>query len=117
VTTAADPTAADPLQALCVRLTAQRLRVRIDVTTAAGEPDVRLEVCREDRPDLTVELLEPDPPSRCPGHWNAVRVQCGARQVWRGPEHGCSLDEVEQFVEALLTLGEPELAQLFTELG
>ena len=82
-----------------------------------GEPDVRLQVCQDGRPDLAVELLAPDPPAWRSRHWDAVRIQCDGRSVWRGPDRGCSLEEVRGFVQALLCLGVAQLAQLYIDLG
>jgi hypothetical protein len=112
VTTPLHPGTDDALQQLCVRLTAQRLQARIDVGMVAGEPDVRLQVCQDHRPDVTVELLAPDPPTWHSRHWDAVRVQRGGRRA-----RGCSLDEVGRFVQALLVLGATQLAQLYVDLG
>jgi hypothetical protein len=117
VTTPAGSPADDALQLLCARLRAKRLQARIDVATVGGEPDVRLQVCRNGGSDVLVELLAPDPPPRRPEHWDAVRIQCGGRRVWRGPDQDCSLDEVEEFVQALLQLGMPELERLYVDLG
>jgi hypothetical protein len=116
-TTPLHPTSDDPLQELCVRLAAQRLEARIDVGMVAGERDVRLQVCQDDRPDVMVELLAPDPSTWHSRHWDAVRVQRGGRRVWRGPARGCPLDEVGRFVQALLLLGATQLAQLYVDLG
>lgn len=107
----------DQLQQLCTQLREQRLQARIDVGMVAGEPDVRLQVCRESRPDLSVEVLAPGPPTPRTPHWDAVRVLGDARHVWRGPDSGCALDEVGRFVQALLSLGVAQLAQLYVDLG
>jgi hypothetical protein len=111
------PSTDDPLPRLRAELRARRLQAEMDVAMVGGEPDVRLHVCEQGRPDLAVEVLGRAPSAAPPDHWDAVRIQHGGRRVWRGPDRGCSLDEVRRFVEALLFLGVAQLAQLYVDLG
>jgi hypothetical protein len=106
-----------PLHQLCDQLVALRLFVEFSAETLCGEPDVRLRICRRDEPDLSVELLVPDPMTWCSRNWDAVRIQRGCRRMWRGPDLDCSLGEVATFVEALLHLSTTQLPQRFANLG
>jgi hypothetical protein len=106
-----------PLHQLCDQLLALHLLVEYSAETLCGEPDVRLRICRREEPDVSVELLVPDPGTWSSRHWDAVRIQRGYRRMWRGPDQDCSPGEVAAFVEALLDLGATQLPQRFADLG
>ncbi|SDX90454.1 hypothetical protein SAMN05661080_01644 [Modestobacter sp. DSM 44400] len=105
------------LQELCEKFTALNLPAAITVEMLWGYPDVRLQVRQAARADVAVELLAPDPPAWSSQNWDAVRIEEGHREVWRGPDRSCPLTEVTRFVQALLCLGAVQLAQLYTDLG
>jgi hypothetical protein len=115
--TCLDDCTADSLQRLCEELTAQRFRAAITVEMLWGEADVRLQVRRPEPLDLVVELMAPDPPAWTSPNWDGVRVEHGHRQVWRGPDRTCSLNEVRRFVQALLCLDQAQLAAQYVDLG
>ena len=106
-----------PLHQLRDQLLALHLFVEFSAEPLCGEPDVRLRICRREEPDVSVELLVPDPTTWSSRNWDGVRIQRGYRRMWRGPDQGCSLGEVATFVEALLHLGTTQLPQRFVDLG
>ena len=107
----------DSLDRLCELLVAQDFSVELSVEPICGERDVRLRVCWHEDPAVSVEVLAPDPStwmSRC---WDAVRIDRGHRRVWRGPDQGRPLDEVADFVSALLCLTAAQLADRYVDVG
>ena len=105
------------LHRLCEQLVTQHFTVELSVESLCGERDVRLRVCRHDHPAVSVEVLAPDPStwmSRC---WDAVRIDCGRRRLWRGPDQERPLEEVVDFVSGLLCLTAAQLAQRYVDVG